>query len=62
MPEETRITANPTPKDTRITADTPSIVDSRICLLPKDEEGQPGPRVSSGTGTDGFGSSSFLPS
>lgn len=47
MPEETRITAketcitaNPLPKENRITADPPSTVDTRICTnyLPTEEE------------------------
>jgi hypothetical protein len=32
MLEETRITANPLAKETRITADRPSRGDTRICL------------------------------
>jgi hypothetical protein len=34
MSEETRITANPLPKDTRTTADVPSGADTHICLTP----------------------------
>lgn len=32
MSEDTRITANPQPQDTRITADLPSETDTRICM------------------------------
>lgn len=43
MPDDTRITANPVPKETRITAALPSEADTRICLgyFPRKQEPKP---------------------
>lgn len=45
MSEETRITANPLAKETRITTDQPSTANTLICLNDHPEEAGPKPRL-----------------